>query len=428
MLFISSNGPKADLDYYKYYAGITSQIGFCSTPLRLDSYNRCQFGCGYCYASTRQGFGRDSRFQASNSTSLRKRFDRVFAGQIASALDEFIQKRIPFQLGGMSDPFSKIEEKSQVTLEYLRILKEYEYPVIISTKSDLIANDEYLDALSNSNSYVRFSTTVVDEAYRAQVDQGCPAIDKVASAARALVCINIPVSFRLQPILPGHESFAMELIHLASEVGVKHISAEYLKVSIDSNKKYGSGLKELYAGDLALAYSSYGAVRTGQEYALPLSYRKRHLINMAIAARSGNMTFGFADNDLLLHSDGNSCCNAANLYLRNANYFTGNIFSIAKRRKAGEKLYFVDYLSSWIPTKSISTYLNSKSRLAAFRDDIPDWLRYLANMWRGTYGLYAPNFFDGIESTSEQDLYGFPVFIRNPSDFENLYAAVLREH
>jgi len=70
---------------------------------------------------------------------------RVQKGEIASALDEFILKRIPFQLGGMSDPFSSIEEKAGVTLEFIKILNEFNYPFIISTKGTMLSQKAYLD-------------------------------------------------------------------------------------------------------------------------------------------------------------------------------------------------------------------------------------------------------------------------------------------
>ena len=181
--------------YYQYYAGLTSQLAFCATPLRLDSYNNCQFGCTYCFANTRQGHGRKSELKVSNPSSLLKRLQRVEKGDVNSALDEFIQRRIPFQLGGMSDPFTLIESKKKVTLEYLKILKYYNYPVIISTKSDLIAEEEYLSILKGSNCYVRFSTTVVEEQYKSMIDKGCPSIERITIAAKKIIDIGIPVPF-----------------------------------------------------------------------------------------------------------------------------------------------------------------------------------------------------------------------------------------
>jgi DNA repair photolyase len=407
--------------FYKYYSAITSQIGFCSTPLRLDSYNRCQFGCTYCFANTRQGFGRNSNLKISNPKALRDRIKRVISGNISSALDEFIENRIPFQLGGMSDPFMKTESNKKITLEYLKILKEYDYPVIISTKSDLVSEGKYLEILSDSNSYVRFSTTVVDSQFRTEVDQGCPSIDKIVSSAKILINQGIPVSFRLQPIIPGHEYAAYILLDLADEIGVKHISAEYLKVPIDANIKFGKGIKDLLDGNPIAAYKTLGATRHGREYNLPLSYRRNYLIKMALYTKDLGMTFGFSDNDLLMHSDGDSCCNASNLYLNGANYFDANIVSIAKKKNALDRLTFSDYLNTWIPKEAISTYLNSKARINICNKDQPDWLLYLKQMWIGKHGVYSPDYFDGIDKTLDQDENGLPIYIRNASDFEQAY-------
>lgn len=400
---------------YKYYAGLTSQVGFCATPLRLDPYNRCQFSCTYCFASTRQGFGRHSDFQVGNPASLSNRLTRVFDGKIFSALDELISYRVPFQLGGMSDPFTKLESKEKVTLEYLRILKKFDYPVIISTKSSQITNKEYLDVISESNAYVRFSTTIVAPSIRSKIDRGCPPIEELAMSAKILHREGIPVCFRFQPIIPGHEEHYLNVMDLAAASNVKHISAEYLKCPIDANIKFGEHLIDALSGNPIQHYQKLGAVKQGREYILPPEYRVPTLSKMAMTARNRGMTFGFADNDLLLHSDGDACCAASNLYLRNASFFTANIVALAKRKTVGEKIYFNDFLSGWIPKKNISTYLNSKARIAILDTNKPEWLSYLQNMWSGKLGIFTPNYFDGIELTDEYDEQGLPIFIRTIS-------------
>ena len=141
---------------------------------------------------------------------------------------------------------------------------------------------------------------------------------------------------------------------------------------------------------------------------------------MAFSAKNNGMTFGFADNDLLLHSDGDACCAASNLYLKNANFFTANIVSMAKRKPVGEKLHFNDFLSSWIPNKSISTYLNSKARITILDTSKPEWLTYLQEMWSGKLGIFSPNYFDGVELTDEADDEGLPIFIRTTSKYEEI--------
>ncbi|EJU9867213.1 hypothetical protein ACA689_000361 [Vibrio vulnificus] len=405
---------------YKYYAGLTSQVGFCATPLRLDPYNRCQFSCEYCFASTRQGFGRRGELKVGNPSSLLDRLTRVSNGKVSSALDELIERRVPFQLGGMSDPFTKLESREKVTLEYLKILKEFNYPVIVSTKSDEITRDEYLEVVSGSNTYVRFSTTIVDFEQRHRIDRGCVAIEDLAKSAKVLDSEGIPVCFRFQPIIPGHEKFFSHVLDLAASSSVKHISAEYLKCPIDANKKFGSKLIDILKGNPIGYYKKLGALKQGREYILPANYRVPNLTEIAVQTRSKGMSFGFADNDLLLHSDGNACCAASNLYLENANYFTANIVSLAKSKSIGEKLYFEDYLSGWVPNSAISTYLNSKARLSIIDTAQPEWLSYLREMWAGKLGIYNPEYFDGIEKTNEVDNYDLPVFVRTVSKYSDI--------
>lgn len=411
---------------YKYYAGLTSQVGFCATPLRLDPYNRCQFSCSYCFASTRQGFGRRSELQVGNPASLLNRLTRVFDGKISSALDELISRRVPFQLGGMSDPFTKMEAKQRVTLEYLKILKKFDYPVIVSTKSNQITDKEYLDVISGSNIYVRFSTTIVAPNIRSKIDRGCLPIEDLAISAKILHSEGIPVCFRFQPIIPGHEEHFESVMDLAVASSVKHISAEYLKCPIDANVKFGKNLIDTLSGNPIQHYQKLGATKQGREYILPSEYRIPKLSKMAIVARDSRMTFGFADNDLLLHSDGDACCAASNLYLRNANYFTANLVSLAKRKAVGEKLHFDDFLSGWIPKQSISTYLNSKARITILDTSKPEWLSYLQEIWSGKLGVFAPNYFDGVEFTNEYDDQGLPIFIRTISKYEEIASLTCR--
>ena len=103
----------------------------------MDAYNRCQFGCEYCFAATRAGHGRRNALQAFKAEVFRSRMERVNRGEFASALDEFLSRRIPIQLGGMSDPFSPIEMDLGHTQKLMQVLKEYSYPYVISARRQI---------------------------------------------------------------------------------------------------------------------------------------------------------------------------------------------------------------------------------------------------------------------------------------------------
>ncbi|MFC4259073.1 hypothetical protein ACFOZ5_08540 [Marinobacter lacisalsi] len=317
----------------------------------------------------------------------------------------------------MSDPFIEKEKERGVTLEYLKILNEYSYPVIISTKSDQIIQKDYLDVLSGANVYVRFSTTIVSSSLREKIDRGCPPLGDVGFAASVLAKRDIPVCFRFQPIVPGHEQSFDEVFDVAKKANVKHISAEYLKCPIDANRNFGNSLVSYLGGNPIGYYKKLGAEKHGREYVLPLEYRAPWLLEFASKAKDNRITFGFADNDLLLHSDGQSCCSASDLYLKQANFFTANIVSLAKSKQYGDLIYFSDYLSRWLPESSVSTYLNSTARLKSPNFKENQWLQYLREMWLGRYGVFSPDFFDSIEKTNMTDVNGLPVYVKRKSGF-----------
>lgn len=404
---------------YKYYLAITSQLPFCSTPIRLDTYNRCSFGCEYCFAATREGFGRPSEIQIASPESLRKRLKRVFSSGVRnSSLDEFLARKVPIQLGGMSDPFPTLEKTKSVSLEIIKILNEYEYPFIISTKSDVFLNADYISLLKESNVFVRFSTTVAEDVDRKSIDKGCPELHKIFSSAEKLSSYDIPVSFRFQPVIPGLEENFIVLLEQASKCGVKQISVEYLKVSLEANKNFGKNLKRILKNNPIDYYKKKGAKKIGHEYLLPLEYRKKYLLEIYKETKRRNILFGFADNDLLLHSDGNACCHGANLFLKNATFFNANIVSVAKRKNYQQKIYFSEYLNQWLPNNKISTYLNSSSRLPFNCTGEEEWLSLLRKAWLGLNGVYSPDFFDGITKTNKTDDYGLPIYKRIESIFE----------
>jgi len=404
-------------ELYRYSTALTSQLPFCATPLRLDSYNNCSFGCAYCFAKTRQGFGREQSLKIGNPEILKKRLERVSNGKISSALDEFLYKKIPFQLGGMSDPFSTFEENAGVTLDYIKILNEFHYPFIVSTKGTVLSNDKYLLELKKSNCYIRFSTTIITEEFRESVDRKCPPLHEVIACAGMLASHGLPVSFRFQPVIPGHEDSAIYLIEQAAKCGVKHISAEYLKVPIDANLKFGSSLKKMLFGNPVQYYNSLGAFKLGREFSLPIEVRQNSLIEIYKSTKSFGLSFGFADNDLLHYSDGNSCCGAADLYLKNAGFFRGNVLGAIKNKEIGEKVYFSELLDHWIPSEKISSYLNSKARISIDNKELPEWVGYLMQIWKGELGIFKPSFFNGIFQTSELDAFGLPVYIRKHTPF-----------
>lgn len=116
----------------------------CLYPFQIDPrYKGCTHKCLYCYAaSLSNSFGLSFDTLVSTDTSLlRKRLEKP-----RGAMGEFIKKKHPLRIGGMSDPFMNGIDNDK-TIEVLDILNEFEYPYIILTKSATICDAmDHLDS------------------------------------------------------------------------------------------------------------------------------------------------------------------------------------------------------------------------------------------------------------------------------------------
>jgi hypothetical protein len=75
----------------------------------------------------------------------------------------------------MSDPFQPCEKQHKISLEYLKILKETQYPFVVSTKGKLVLEPEYLDLLKECNCVLQIS--MICDKYD-KLEQGAPTFEE----------------------------------------------------------------------------------------------------------------------------------------------------------------------------------------------------------------------------------------------------------
>lgn len=403
---------------YKYYLAITSQLSFCSVPLRMDTYSSCQFSCSYCFSKSRGGAAASREKQEINPEALRKRLVRAKSGNGCGAVEEFLARQVPVQLGGMNDPFSPWEKVRKRTYETLRVLSDFDYPTIISTKGTLIAEQKYLDVLSSGNFYVRVSASLAGGVVVQKLERGVPTFEERLAVIAKLAKLGIPVSLRLQPIVPGEEEHMAAVVRAASNVGTCHISAEYLKLPLERRSTQAICLQEALP-DIYRRYRDAKARRIGREFVLPSARKKDGLFELQKETRSAGMSYGFADNEFLHLNRFESCCNGADLYLRNARFFGANILGIIKRQVHSNKILFRVEEDEWIPSSSVFSHLNSRSRgnktALAPAARYVDFLRskWNSSQWRG-----GPSSFWGIGDSGEVDGAGNKIFFRQTLELD----------
>lgn len=395
---------------YKHAFTLTSQIYFCASPIRLDSYNRCQFACVYCFSRERSIKNAARGVREASPAAIEKRFGRVAQGKVASALDEFIGRRVPVQLGGMQDPFSPMEAKSQVTARLLDTLRDYDYPTLISTKGELVASRPYLDRLTRMNVLVRLSAAGVCESARSSVDVRCGSLTEVKDRIQRLAGENIPVSLRIQPVIPGHEQAALDMIGEASIAGARHVSVEFLKMPLESYDTLVTSLSRSTNSDFGETLKRIGTARVGPDYTLATPWKLDFLKRARRVGHAAGIAIGAGDTELIHLSDGGGCCNGSSLFLRNSNPFLANLSGVVSRERQRTEIRFGSVLGDWAPERPVTTYLMTDSRTRDMSGRFSNWHSLLAHRWNGGKGPYSPAFFEGVTWTGQTDSDGLKIY------------------
>ncbi len=398
---------------YKHALSVTGQIYFCAAPIRLDSYDTCQFGCAYCFSRDRSRAWASKGVHQANAKALALRLERIARGEVRSAVDEFLARRVPLQLGGLQDPFTPMEGELGVTRELLGVLRDFGYPTLISTKGSLLVSEPYISILAGMNVVVRVSAAGIPEPLRRIVE---PKSEGFAATLRILAALGergIVSGLRIQPIFPGYEEEALAMAENAAAAGTKQLSFEYLKVPGESVGTEIAAASRALGYDIVERMRGLGVVRLGPDWMLskdakrPFVRRARHL------SHALGVKFGAGDTEFIPWSDGNGCCGASELTQEGANHFTANFVGAIRASLAQpDKRVSFDMLADlWSPEHSIGNYMDWRRRIPADqRDGRSDWLALMGRRWNGGKSPYSPAFFDGVTPTAEVDASGFRIY------------------
>lgn len=397
-------------DEYKYGLALTSQFYFCSLPLRLDTYSKCSFQCCYCFAHTRGGAHRDIKAQVYSAEKLARRFEKINRGMISGPIDELISNRQPIHFGGMSDPFPPLEKKYRASLKCMQVLAENNHPTIISTKADLLASDEYIKILKEGNFLVQVSLTSTDDKLIEKIDRGTAGPRRIEKMLHLLHKEGIPTSCRIQPLLPAYEHHAKDVINMCAENGVHHVAIEHLKLGIEKNWDGKLKLSEALDIDINKYFEEHHAKRIGREWILDVSHRVETTAELRKYTHKNKMTFGAADSDLLLLSDGGCCCSGADFIVGFENYYKHNYLGAAQSGLEKREISYKLISKTWAPSSSIARFMNSTSRLKAAPSQGAGIKDYIIQNWNGSLNGNSIDSFYGIKKTDQIDENGLAIY------------------
>ena len=201
-----------------------SPLCTCPQKFSFDPYTGCGHLCIYCYATSYI-----SRFYfPRRKKNLLKRFKKDL---------EKLPKNSLISISNSSDPYQPLEEKYKEFRECLKILQNFNFRILIVTKSDLVLRD--IDLLKNLKCAVTITITTLKTKIAKKLEPKAPLPERRLKALEILAKNKIPVGLRLDPIFPFlTENEVEEIVREAKKAGVKHVVASTFKARYDSWKRF----------------------------------------------------------------------------------------------------------------------------------------------------------------------------------------------
>lgn len=197
-------------------------------------------------------------------------------------------------LSNSSDPYPNLEAEKALTRDYLEVLSRSDCKMQIVTKSSLVVRD--IDLLKKVPSVVSLTITTDDDHLGGIIEPYAPLPSERLKAAEKLVQCGLPVTVRIDPIIPFVNDDPERLIREVASLGVKHITSSTCKIRPDSWKRLCGALPSV-AEKLRPLYFEKGQ-RISDYFYLPRDLRLRLMERVRCFADRYAVRFGVCREDL----------------------------------------------------------------------------------------------------------------------------------
>ena len=241
----------------------------------INPYRGCEHGCIYCFA-------RPTHAYLGLSPGLD--FEtRIFSKPKAAALlqEELGKKSYSCQviaLGANTDPYQPVEKDLGITRSILEVLSEYEHPVAIVTKSQLVLRDrDLLAPMAKKNlASVFVSITTLDPELARTMEPRASTPEKRLEAVRKLSEEGIPCGVLASPMIPALNDSELERI-LKEGAAAGAVTAGYvlLRLPLELKDLFSEWLQTHYPTKAKHVESLVRETRGGAMYQAEFGKRMR---------------------------------------------------------------------------------------------------------------------------------------------------------
>jgi DNA repair photolyase len=194
----------------------------CHYPTRLDTYGcGCQHDCKYCYAKSLLNFRKLWNAAEPSVVNIQK---------VHRTIKRNLREGDIVRLGGMTDCFQPLERRQRATFHTIEELNKQNVGYLIVTKSDMVADDEYLALMRKDLAHIQVTVTCTDDKFCAQYEKAAPPSKRIAAIER-LQREGFDVQLRLSPFIPQFIANGRLDMDVINNVQCDKILVEFLRVN-----------------------------------------------------------------------------------------------------------------------------------------------------------------------------------------------------
>ncbi len=257
-----------------------SSLCTCPPKLTFNPYTGCDHACVYCYASSYIPRFADCRPKKGLPQSLQREAAKLKGETVSMA--------------NSSDPYPRLEAKAGLTRKCLAILAQSNCRIQVITKSSLVTRDA--DLLGKVPSTVAVTITTDDDAKAKLIEPHAPSATERLKTVETLIRKGIPVSVRVDPVIPFVNDNPKSLIAALASMGVKHVTSSTYKIKRDNWQRFAAAMPET-AEKLKTLYFSEGE-KAGGCVLLPKAFRLKLMSAVRSLAVENGMKFGVCRENL----------------------------------------------------------------------------------------------------------------------------------
>jgi len=191
-------------------------------------------------------------------------------------------------IANSSDPYPNLEAKMGLMRKCLEVLSQQDCKIQLITKSNLVVRD--IDLLKKMPSMVSLTITTDDDNVAKLIEPHAPSSSERLKAVETLIEKGIPMSVRIDPIIPFINDNTKNLVKTLASFGVKHITGSTYKVKPDNWQRFSIALPKT-AEKLKPLYFEKGE-KIGRYIYLPKDLRLKLMKTVGALAEKYGMKFG----------------------------------------------------------------------------------------------------------------------------------------